>query len=478
MRRYVFVILFFVVLITPFVLRAVYAKTDNKPTSTADALPLIVITPHDEGIRREFATAFSRWHAAKYGKPVAVDYRTYGGTSAIVQYFDASRPLFAALGTYHVDVAWGGGDYLFNVQLKGGGHLAPCSMPAEVMKAAYPQPTLAGLPLYDTANPPSWFGICLAGFGVTYNKDVYSYLDLPAPKTWYDLADPKLRNWIVMADPTQSASAKTAYMVIVERAMADAEAAMPGDKAKADNIGWAKGMGQLRQISANARLFVDSGSAQPGVVATGDAAASMVIDFFARATIANVGKDRMAYVEPVNATAINPDPVALVKGAEHEETARHFIEFLLTPEAQRIWITRAGAPNGPQQTELHRMPIRQDVYADASNFTDAANPFKSAEAFNTSNDRKKTFVILGELMQASMIDVLDDLRATRKEILASNHPELDAQLGEFPFDQTEAMRRYDQYHKANPSDRLALMRQWTNEFRAEYKQLREQAEKP
>ena len=93
MRRYVFVILFFVVLITPFVLRSMYNKTDSKHAPTGNALPLIVVTPHDEGIRREFADAFSRWHQQKYGQPVAVDYRTYGGTSAIVQFFEALPPV-------------------------------------------------------------------------------------------------------------------------------------------------------------------------------------------------------------------------------------------------------------------------------------------------------------------------------------------------------------------------------------------------
>ena len=97
------------------------------------------------------------------------------------------------------------------------------------------------------------------------------------------------------------------------------------------------------------------------------------------------------------------------------------------------------------------MPIRSDVYADMTNFIDTTNPFKSAESFNTSNDRKKTFVILGELMQASMLDTLDDLRETRKEILESKHPDLDNEkLGEFPFDQDEALRRYAQYTQQTP----------------------------
>ena len=47
---------------------------------------LVVITPHNEAIRHEFAAAFSRWHYEKFGQPVKVDWRNIGGTSEIVRY--------------------------------------------------------------------------------------------------------------------------------------------------------------------------------------------------------------------------------------------------------------------------------------------------------------------------------------------------------------------------------------------------------
>jgi ABC-type glycerol-3-phosphate transport system substrate-binding protein len=240
-----------------------------------------------------------------------------------------------------------------------------------------------------------------------------------------------------------------------------------------EDLGWAQGMGLLRQIAANARLFTDSGSAQSGVVASGDAAASMVIDFHARSTIEMVGESRMGYVEPVNATAINPDPIALVRGAEHRELAIRFIRYVLSEPGQRLWITRAGAPGGPRLTSLRRLPVRRSVYSDPANFTDNVNPFASASQFNTSNARKKTFGIIGELMQMSMIDLLDELRQTRAQILASPRAaELDARLGVFPFDQSEALRRMELWKKATPVQRLALQRQWTADFAAEYRRLR------
>ncbi|HEY1629223.1 MAG TPA: extracellular solute-binding protein [Tepidisphaeraceae bacterium] len=470
MRRYGAILMFVIVLVLPFALRAMYSAPQPPPSS--DALPLVIVTPNVEGIRREFAEAFSRWHQKKYGQPVAIDYRNYGGTSAIVKFFEAQRSLYDKIGTYKIDLVWGGGDFLFETQLKGEGFLQGVDLGSDFMRDVFPQPTLAGLPLYDVGSPPQWFGAALSSFGICYNRDALKYLGLPQPQTWSDLADPRYRGWIVLADATQSASAKTAYMVLVERAMVDAKL-----QGRGEDEGWARGMGLLRQIAANARFFVDSGSSPSGIVGNGDVAASMVIDFYARSTIEQLGEERMGYIEPANATAINPDPIALVKGAEHRETAIHFIRFVLSEEGQKLWITKAGAAGGPTQTSLRRLPIRKSVYDHPENFTDNVDPFVSASQFNSSNSRKKTFEFLGDLMQYSMMDLLDDLRETRKEILASPRAaELDAKLGTFPFDQAEALRRAAEYHKASAVQRMALQRQWTDEFRDEYRQLRKEAQ--
>ena len=89
MRRYVFVILFFIVLVTPFVLRSAIGTTSPQaaaPGAGGEPLKLVIVTPHVEGIRREFADAFSAWHAAHYGRPVNIDWRNYGGAAQIVRH--------------------------------------------------------------------------------------------------------------------------------------------------------------------------------------------------------------------------------------------------------------------------------------------------------------------------------------------------------------------------------------------------------
>jgi spermidine/putrescine-binding protein len=205
----------------------------------------------------------------------------------------------------------------------------------------------------------------------------------------------------------------------------------------------------------------------------------MTIDFYGRAQSESVGTDRMGYIEPAGSTIINPDPIALANGAEHRDLAIQFIEFVLSREGQLLWNTRAGAPGGPKLTSLRRLPIRPDVYADMSNFTDQVNPFQTPGKFNKSNAREKTFPILGELIQASCINLLGDLRDTRQIILHSPRAaELDAKLGTFPFDQKEALTRMAAYNRATGIDRVTMLRHWTEEFRNEYRHLREEATQP
>src|SRR5205807_10025164 len=154
------------------------------------------------------------------------------------------------------------------------------------------------------------------------------------------------------------------FLIIVERAMADASAA-----GRSEDEGWAEGMGHVRLIAANARLFIGSSEAIPAMVSNGDAAAGMAVDFYGRAQVDAVGP-RLGYVEPRGATAVNPDPIAMVKDAPHAELARHFIEFMLSEEGQRLWNTRPGAAGGPRETALRRLPIMPSVYRHAENFVD------------------------------------------------------------------------------------------------------------
>ena len=116
-------------------------------------------------------------------------------------------------------------------------------------------------------------------------------------------------------------------------------------------------------------------------------------------------------------------------------------------------------------------------YVHRKRHSDARIPFRAHEVFSCLQ-RVATFTILGELIEFSCMDLLDDLRATRIAIEKSpKATELRAKLAHFPFDQAEAIRRAKKWSSASPADQLRLQRQWTSEFREEYRLLREEADR-
>ncbi|HVT89427.1 MAG TPA: extracellular solute-binding protein [Tepidisphaeraceae bacterium] len=469
--RYVLGVLFLAVLLSPMVLRWAVGVSDQKALPK-DVLTLVIVTPHSEAIRREFREAFSKYYQEKFGKAVTIDYRVYGGASEIKNVLGALRETtYKANGTYDIDLAWGGGDATFDVDLKP--FLEGLALDPEFVKQVYPSPKLGGLKLYEESNPPLWYGTELSGFGIVFNRQVLKYLGVEPPARWEDLTDPRYAGWVVLADPTRSSSARTAFMGVVEHTMAVAE-----EQGRGADRGWAEGMGLIRQIASNVRDFNDGSGAIPALVSSGDVAAAMTIDFYARSQIQFVGEDRLGYVEPANSTVITPDPIGLLQGAPHRELAKQFVEFVLSEQGQQLWDAKVGTKDGPRLVSLRRTPIRQSVFKDMSDLADPVDPFAHVTSFNTSRARTATFSILEVMIQVSCIDVLNDLRATRAAILSSTHAaELDAKLAVFPFDQKEALRRLDEYRKVSPVEKLVLIRKWTSEFRDEYRALRDEAQK-
>ena len=158
-----------------------------------------------------------------------------------------------------------------------------------------------------------------------------------------------------MADPRQSGSVLTELDCILS------------------NLGWERGWKLLRELSANARYFTNTSTKPPLDVSQGEAAAGLAIDFYGRGqaqAITPAGSDhvraRVGYVEPRGLTAIDADPVSIVRGGPNPALARRFVEFCLSEEGQALWQLPArtdprsavsprapdGLPFGPERTAL------------------------------------------------------------------------------------------------------------------------------
>jgi iron(III) transport system substrate-binding protein len=471
--RYVILALVLLVLTLPFFIRGVKAPGHDESVVSGPADQLVIMTPHLEAVRRKFGQAFSAWYVHEYHRAVSIEYLSYGGGD-IIKFLQASEAAYGRSGTYNVDLIWGGSDSMFTDVLQSR-YLDKVSLDPRVMAAAFPSADIGGVPLYDTdpVAGPRWFGAALSSFGIMYNRDVLNYLHLPEPRTWADLADPRYSGWIELADPTRSASAKAALMVIVEREMESAT-----EEHRSREYAWARGMGLIRQIAANAKGFAAAANELPSMVSAGDAAAAMSIDFYARSQIAAVGGGRVGYVEPQGATIVTPEPIGLVRGAPNAQTARRFIEFVLSDAGQRLWITKAAPGEGPEMA-LQRLPVVRSVYQNPVNFTEFTDPFTTAGGFNTKPSRRAAFGLMDELVSLCCIDLLTDLRQTRRQIVGSRRAaELDARLGMFPIDESASQAAADIHRlmlKGKPEDWLTLQLRWREEFRAEYRELRNAA---
>jgi len=342
---------------------------------------VIIISPHNEQIRHEFGQGFSSWHLAKYGELAEVIWSVPGGTSEIRRMLQSQFTHALETGKEpggEADLVFGGGSYEHDVLKKkivvreNGEELSTTiSVPATIDQAkleeVYGDNLIGDITIYDPDG--YWHGLALSGFGIVYNNEVLADLGIEPPTTWEALCNPELFGKLALVNPAQSGSVTTAFEAILK------------------NLGWKRGWQVLRRAAANARYFSASSLKPPADVSQGDAAMGICIDFYGRyqaqAVKSSGGGDRIGYIDPPNATVIDPDPISLLRGAPNEALALLFIEYCLTKEAQSLWqfeIEDAVDDDlGPDTFELRRMPVRREMYAKyMDRMVDQVNPYETA----------------------------------------------------------------------------------------------------
>jgi len=413
---------FFVILLVSLVgLPMVMQQRDALPPD--DARRVIIMTPHNEQIRDEFARGFDRWHRERYGDAVNVIYNVPGGTSEIrtllQAQFIADLERDDPLGG-DADIVFGGGSYEHD-QLKRGVTTVvdgversttisiPIAFDGDWLTSVYGENAIGDGTLFDPDH--YWFGTALSGFGIVYNRDVLHDLALDEPLTWTDMCHPALQGWVALVNPAQSGSVTTAFDAILKQR------------------GWEDGWRILRRMGANARYFSGTSVKVPIDVSQGDAAMGLAIDFYGRfqsqAIVASIGDDRVGYIDPKGVSTIDPDPISILRGAPNRDIAERFVEFCLTPAGQSLWQYRASPDNdigeGPTQFELRRLPIRRDVYDDPmyrERRIDDANPFDLAAPMRYPDRNIRAFIAV--LFAGMAMEPHDELAAAWTAIIG--HP--------------------------------------------------------
>jgi iron(III) transport system substrate-binding protein len=412
MKRAIIVLALAAIVTLPFALR----PKQPAPAKAEDTV--VIITPHNEAIRYEYARGFQEWYRARTGQTVAVDWRVIGGTSEIARFLeseyvasfhnywtgrlgklwtaavqagfqrgriaaDASVVVTEARAAFlessvgcGIDVFFGGGTYDLEKQATAG-RLVDSGMlqlhPDWFTDRVIPR-NFAGETFWDKDG--LWFGTVLSSYGIIFDRDSLQRLGFKGePQQWTDLADPRLVGEVALADPTKSGSIAKAFENIIQQQMqrrlralraAEPAAEAKGLEQRAAREGWLAGMKLLQLIGANARYFTDSSQKAPIDVAAGNCAAGLCIDFYGRQQQEAVRRrgdsDRIGYLSPAGGSVASVDPIALLRGAPHRAVAVAFIEYSLSMEGQKLWDFKPGAPGGPRRFALRRLPVRFDFY--------------------------------------------------------------------------------------------------------------------
>ena len=413
MARNVLILLAFAAIVgLPFLL-----KPKDSLLARADET-LVIITPHIEAIRYEFARGFRDWYKAKTGKAARIDWRVLGGTTEIARYLagsyqapfenvwrykkrmhltdvaqrafddpkvrlpqDAAKDTEAQMARrafldsdagIGIDLFFGGGSFDF-VQQAAAGRLVDSGFirahpeifgdgPRQI-----PQ-SLGGEPYWDKDG--KWLGAVVSAFGICYNDDALRRLGVgEPPQNWVDLGLPVYRGEVAVADPNMSGVVAKTFEMIVQQQISRrlANDADPLGPAQTVAAGWEQAMRLIQKIGANTRYFTDTSSKMPIDVADGNAAVGMSIDFYGRFQSESVrdprtGQERMHYFNPPGGTSIGVDPIGLLRGAPHRPLALAFIEYVMSVEGQKLWDFKLGTPGGPQKYVLRRSAIRREIY--------------------------------------------------------------------------------------------------------------------
>ncbi len=492
---------------------------------------LTILTPHGEPTRAEFARAFAEWAMRERGIQVDVNWLTPGGTSEITRYLDelyrtaarrafpdwtsaqlrafadpamdqaddpssadlreARRRFLASDLSIGIDGYFGGGEFPFRQQANKG-YLVDAGLiqtePTWFTPQVMPQ-VLSGETIYDPTG--RYYGACLATFGIAASVDRLADLQLPQPRQWADLGEPAYFQHLTLADPTKSGAVVTTMERIIQQTM-DTEhwhLNIAHDQ-KTEEIehqmalvsGWAKGLNLIKRLVANSRALTDSASKPTRDTVRGDCVASMAIDFQAKAEAAwsaeeSGGSPRLVFAVPAGGTSVSPDPIALLRGAPQRALMIDFIRFVLSPDGQRLWSYRRGVPGGPLRYELHRMPVRADVYTpmDRERMSHPEDdPYAIAKTFTYHADwTGRIYGLIGPVVKATMLDARSELTAAWRAIIAAGGPARVPEAWQaftwtpFTYDEAPAMTTR---LKDGPAVALPLIRSWNEQAIARYRE--------
>ncbi|QQY79975.1 iron(III) transport system substrate-binding protein [Keratinibaculum paraultunense] len=159
-------------------------------------------------------------------------------------------------------------------------------------------------------------GLALVPAGWIVNNDILEEKGLEPPKTWEDLADPKYKGEVIMADPAISG---TNYAIVSGLIQAWGEE---------------KAWDYFERLSKNIDFFAQGGGEPLEKVAAGEFAIGIVAITGGTYAVGETSPTSVIY--PEDLIPWTPAPIAIFKNTKNLEAAKVFVDWYLSKHGQEI----------------------------------------------------------------------------------------------------------------------------------------------
>ena len=160
-------------------------------------------------------------------------------------------------------------------------------------------------------------GFYTSAIGFGWNEDVLRKKNLPPPRCWSDLIDPKYKGEIETSHPGSSGTGYTILAGLVQ---------MMGEDAAFD---------YLKKLHRNITQYTRSGTAQAKSIAKGEVGIGLSF-IFGFENERQQGFTMVKSAAPCEGTSYEIGGIALVKGARNREAAKRYYDWLMSPAGQSL----------------------------------------------------------------------------------------------------------------------------------------------
>jgi len=271
---------------------------------------LRILYTHSPQLMSEITADFKTWYEEEYRSPIEV-------TTTLVAPQTAYQKAITTYRDPKAEIWWGGPVSLFEDAYAG--LLAYNSTQKNEINE-----TCHSAPLMDlNHSTPSWYAASLYGLGLMYNENSLSMFGLSKPQIWTDLLNERYEGNITMVDPSDSELLSPFISLILQARMFTTDGFQ----------NWTLGWEYLVRLSAFVERYDNDEMESALKVASGFRSLAILPDFHAYDKMINYPNVNFTYLD---ATLLQPDPIAIFQKGTYLNEAKSFIDYILTQRAQNI----------------------------------------------------------------------------------------------------------------------------------------------